>query len=245
MQNICTIIPVYNEASRLDVQTYFDFVSANKDQSFLFVNDGSSDDSLDVLIGLKNRNPSQIHVLNLERNQGKAEAVRQGVLWINKNLKVDIFGYLDADLAAPLSQISFLCDEFENNNLQISFGSRIKLQGSNIERSIIRHYTGRIFATYSSIILNLEIYDTQCGAKFFRNNEENASIFEVKFLTKWLFDLEIFLRFKKIIGNQYFSQKVKEIPLQIWTEKGGSKITLRDFFVTPFLILKIRLSSET
>ncbi len=245
MQKICTIIPVYNEASRLEVEAYYDFVSVNSNQSLLFVNDGSSDTSMEVLNDLKNKNISQIHLLNLEINQGKAEAVRQGVLWINDKLEVDIFGYLDADLATPLSQIPFLCSEFNNKNLQISFGSRIKIQGSQIERRVLRHYAGRIFATYSNIFLNLEIYDTQCGAKFFRNSDENMSVFEDKFITKWLFDLEIFIRFKKIVGNQIFPQKVKEMPLQIWTEKGGSKIKLQDIFYTPFQIIKIMLSSRS
>lgn len=238
MQKICTIIPVYNEASRLEVDTFSDFISINPNQSLLFVNDGSSDDSLEVLNALKGMS-SQIYVLNLETNQGKAEAVRQGVLWISDNLEIDIFGYLDADLATPLSQISFLCNEFNNENIQVSFGSRIKLQGSKIERSIIRHYAGRIFATYASIFLNLEIYDTQCGAKYFRNSIDNVSIFKAKFMTKWLFDLEIFILLKKNIGSQNFTQKVKENPLQIWTEKGKSKIRLIDFFSTPFLIIKI------
>ncbi len=237
MQKICTIIPVYNEASRLDTEVFTRFVNNNKNQYLLFVNDGSNDNSIHILNTIIN-NPNTF-IVNLKENVGKAEAIRQGVLWIEKNIKVDYFGYLDADLATPLSEVDNITSFFNDQGINIAFGSRIKLYGSNIERTLIRHYLGRLFATFVSIILKLDIYDTQCGAKYFRNNNEIISLFSNPFQSKWFFDIELFLRYKLDINNSEFAKSVKEIPLNTWIEKGNSKLKIMDFINTPFEIIKI------
>jgi hypothetical protein len=47
----------------------------------------------------------------------------------------------------------------------------------------------------------MEFKDTQCGAKIM-HKEIVEKRFRKKFLTKWLFDVEIFMRMKKIYGKQ-------------------------------------------
>jgi len=240
MHKICTIIPVYNEASRLDVDAYERYIYANKNHFIIFVNDGSTDESLRILNDLANTNPENIFIINIKNNSGKAEAVRQGIIWADGMLETDFFGYIDADLATPLEEIEHICSHFENPETQIAFGSRIKYYGSNIERYKTRHYFGRVFATYSSIMLNLEIYDTQCGAKYFRKTDDTVSIFKEAFLSKWFFDIELFLRYRSKNGESKFEESVKEIPLNTWIEKGNSKLKVSDFLRTPFEIIKIR-----
>ena len=74
------VVPCFNEAERLDLDAFKSFAEERQDVSFLFVNDGSDDDTLEVLELLHESNPEQFHVLDLKRNVGKAEAVRQGML---------------------------------------------------------------------------------------------------------------------------------------------------------------------
>ena len=155
----------------------------------------------------------------------------------------DYFGFIDADLATPLSQVDFLISQF-NDDLIMVFGSRIKLLNNNIERNIIRHYMGRIFATFVSILFKLEVYDTQCGAKFFRTSESSINLFKSPFISKWFFDIEIFLRLRKQSDYFEFQKNVKEIPLQEWIEKGNTKLSLSDFILTPFLLIKLKIKTK-
>ena len=90
-----------------------------------------------------------------------------------------------------------------------------------------------------SYLLKLNIYDTQCGAKFFRT-EIATDLFESEFISKWFFDIELFLRMRKEIGKELFTKSLKEIPLRNWEEKGESKLKLGDFLTTPFELGRIR-----
>ena len=103
---IAVIIPCYNEFNRLNTKEFSSFLSKEKNQhiSFLFVNDGSQDNTIDLLRELASKF-EKVSFINLEENVGKAEAIRQGVLH-SKSQQFDYIGYFDADLAAPLDEIT-------------------------------------------------------------------------------------------------------------------------------------------
>ncbi|MGB0165941.1 MAG: glycosyl transferase family 2, partial [Luteibaculum sp.] len=149
--------------------------------------------------------------------------------------------FADADLATPLSEIvrlsTFLRDSPE---VQMAFGIRLLKIGSQIERKNTRHYGGRVIATLISMALRLPIYDTQCGAKVFRNSEYLDFILNKPFTSRWLFDVEIFFRTIKFAGGRKAAMNIlHEEPLLQWTEMGDSKVTLMDILKVPYEILKI------
>ena len=110
--------------------------------------------------------------------------------------------------------------------------------GSSIRRSVFRHYSGRVFATIVSNILNIPVYDSQCGAKLFRT-EHAELIFSKPFLSRWFFDVELFARSIEHVGRQNTIDGVLESPLSQWHDQGQSKVTWVNVLQTPFELLRI------
>jgi dolichyl-phosphate beta-glucosyltransferase len=240
MREVCLVVPCYNEAERLRGDLILDFLASRGHASLCFVNDGSSDATLRVLEALGKRDPGRIVVLSLARNGGKAEAVRHGVTHAAALRRFAFIGYWDADLSTPLSELDGLLAAFDiDPGCRLAMASRIRRLGSDIERNPARHYLGRIFSTFASQVLDLPVYDSQCGAKVFRS-ELAGVLFGEGFLTRWLFDVEMLARLRNHLGRGAFLAAAVEVPVSAWREKGGSKLRIADLVKVPFELLKIR-----
>ena len=237
MYKLCIVVPCYNEALRLDGDRYIEALKKQSNFSVCFVNDGSNDNTSDVLLALTKRLPEQISMLHLETNLGKAAAVRLGILENLKDKEFHFIGFLDADLSTPLEELKFMMEILLKDH-DIVIGSRIKRLGATVERELWRHITGRFFATFVSNILRLPVYDSQCGAKLFKR-EFIASLFQEPFKTDWLFDVEILFRARNMYGKEFVLKKIMEYPLHEWVNVGGSKLKLRHFMKVPFQLFKI------
>lgn len=221
------VVPCYNEVNRLRKGAFLDFIDHNDGLVVLFVNDGSSDGTLDVLKNICQHDSGRLRLLHMDTNRGKAEAVRNGFVEAFK-WGPDYVALWDADLSTPLTAvIEFLDFMRKNQTVILAMGSRVKLLGRNIKRSRSRHVLGRLAATLISYTLNLDVYDTQCGAKLFRVNDLTKAIFERPFRTSWVFDVELIARMiqaKKETDDTPVDQLICEIPLNEWIDVGGSKI---------------------
>ncbi len=224
------IVPCYNEAARLQQKKFLDFRMGNCDLQFLFVNDGSSDETQSVLDAMSAQGLDRIASLRLRNNVGKAEAVRQGMLHGLKD-NPDFIGFLDADLATSLEELPSFCKVMEvDPAIVLVMGARIRLLGRTIERHTARHYIGRVFATFASIALRMSVYDTQCGAKLFRRTPETSSLFAQKFISRWVFDVEILARLAASNCDLGFAAEfgITELPLMEWRDVHGSKVKFID-----------------
>jgi dolichyl-phosphate beta-glucosyltransferase len=226
------IIPCYNEEDRFDPASFAKFANPSHSVTFLFVNDGSTDRTLELLESLKASDPAKFSLLSLQPNQGKGEAVRQGILTALDS-RPDYVGFWDADLATPLYAISEFLDLAESRpNLEIIIGSRVKLLGRKVERRAARHYIGRVFATAVSTLLGVAVYDTQCGAKLFRASGGIHTLFQQPFVSRWIFDVEILARLIRARRGTQLPQPeqvIYEFPLLEWRDVPGSKLGYSDF----------------
>jgi dolichyl-phosphate beta-glucosyltransferase len=228
-REVFVVVPCFNEESRLRPELFYEFSLANPDYRFIFVNDGSSDRTGEILHELEARAPERLRVMDLEANAGKAEAVRLGIL---NALERNPFAvaFWDADLATPLGELpSFLDILYDRPSVELVAGSRVKLMGRTIERKMTRHLSGRIFATMASLTLNLPFYDTQCGAKMLRVTERTSLLFSQPFGSRWLFDVEICARLVRAKGRDATEASIVEYPVREWLDVDGSKLSYWDF----------------
>ena len=186
------VVPCYNESKRLRQEDFLDFVNQHDDIAFLFANDGSRDNTLEVLTQLCNRH-ERLLLLDIQPNGGKAEAVRKGMLHAAQQFKPQYIAFWDADLATPLNEIPIMV-EWADKGYDSVMGLRLMRLGARVRRKTMRHYLGRCSATVASMMLHLPVYDTQCGAKLFRSDIV-SSLFNEPFITRWLFDVEILARY--------------------------------------------------
>jgi len=220
------IIPCYNEANRLHLEVFLNFARKHPNISFVFVDDGSNDLTINLLCGAMAALPKQIDVLMMVRNAGKAEAVRHGLKFAAERGDKYI-GFLDADLATPLNTINdFISVADRLNNIDVVFGSRAGGLGRRVYRDLHRKMISLICATMGRMATGLALKDTQCGAKLFRNTLHLKNCLDTPFTAGWLFDVELFLRISnpdKKIRKNFF-----EYPVLEWTEIPGSNIKFSD-----------------
>tara|TARA_B100000609_G_C17178273_1_gene415617 strand:- start:308 stop:1036 length:729 start_codon:yes stop_codon:yes gene_type:complete len=236
MQKTIIVIPCYNEGARLPSGQLNEYFSKQDGISCLLVNDGSSDNTGQLIDQLATENEN-IKALHLNKNSGKAEAVRQGIMAALKDLP-NYVGYWDADMATPLEYIPLFISYFDKDQFFAVTGCRLSRLGARVIRKPLRHYLGRIFATTVSTMLKLQVYDTQCGAKIFKADLAEK-IFNRPFKTKWLFDVELYKRIVDIHGAEKTSSSIYELPLEQWIDVGGSKLKFTTMLKVPFQLVKI------
>ena len=219
------IVPCYNEAARLDPAAFTWALARQPQLRFVFVDDGSTDATAQVVEPLIAAAPDRAALLRLQRNSGKAEAVRAGIRHA-AGLSPDVIGYWDADLATPLGDIPTLAAAFEDPRVVLALGSRVRMLGRDVRRAPLRHYIGRGFATIASVVLKLPVYDTQCGAKLFRATAATIALFDAPFRLRWCFDVELIARFTTLPAD-YPYRDVVEVPVSQWVDRRGSKMTIR------------------
>ncbi len=234
--DVSIVVPCYNERGRLDLGKFADFARHHRGIEFLFVDDGSTDGTGEMLARFCRTRPGVFRWAHLPANRGKGEAVRQGVLAALASGPRYV-GYWDADLATPLEAIpTFVAILDEQPGIELVMGSRVQLLGRKIERRPLRHYLGRMFATTVSFMLALRVYDTQCGAKLFRASRGSRALFEQPFRSRWLFDVELLARLIRSCEERDLpvaEEIIYELPLIEWRDVVGSKIRRRDFVAAP------------
>ncbi|GAB5476466.1 MAG: glycosyltransferase [Maribacter sp.] len=221
------VIPCYNEEERLSSQEFKDFAHKNLGYHLCFVNDGSTDNTLQVLNELRTGHEENISIYDCAKNGGKAEAVRQGMLHLEQDPQLDYIGFLDADLSTDFRDFDELVQTLEKSDFKIVSGSRMSRMGADITKESARKLISMTINMIIRTILKMPFNDTQCGAKIMERDMVKM-LFTKPFITKWLFDVEIFMRMRKFYGKQQVRQYICEQPLKRWIHADGSKLSMKD-----------------
>lgn len=237
IQNDCigVVIPCYNEELRLLGDEFRTFINSNLGYHLCFVNDGSTDKTLEVLEELRKGHEDHISIYDCEKNGGKAEAVRLGMLHLTKQEQFVYIGFLDADLSTDFEDFHDLVKTISNSKFKVVSGSRMARMGADITKESARAIISKIINFIIRKTIGMEFNDTQCGAKIM-SKDVIENTFQTKFITKCLFDVEIFMRMKKIYGDEETKKIVCEQPLKRWIHADGSKLSFKDSLKIVFQI---------
>jgi glycosyltransferase involved in cell wall biosynthesis len=220
-------VPCFNESARLPREQFLAFASGEP-VKLIFIDDGSTDGTGRLLEGLCRDLQAAgraAHLISFAANGGKGEAVRRGMLEALRQ-GAPVVGYLDADLATPPSEMVRLVRTLAERGADVALAARVALLGRSIIRKPSRHYLGRVFATFASLILRMPVYDTQCGAKVFRRTPALEAALAIPFHARWAFDVELLgrLRAGTRSARALPIAAFIEMPLRSWRDVGNSTL---------------------
>ena len=233
IKSVSIIYPVFNEEKRLR-KTFLDIIKFEKSNKFLkkeyiFVNDGSSDQTLSIIKKefMNNKN-IKVKLVSYNKNMGKGYALKRGVQ-IAKN---DWVLTTDADCSVSNFQlIKWIQKKYLDQNNLIYFGSR-NHPLSIVKKKTLRKIVGIIFKFVIRFFFSIKISDTQCGFKLYKLNAARK-IFKKISTNDYMHDVEICIIAKKL------NIEIKDLPLK-WTHVDQSKINfIQDFFNVAFSLIKI------
>jgi dolichyl-phosphate beta-glucosyltransferase len=194
MAQVSVILPVYNEAKCIEktLSSVLLFSQEKPNYDFIFVNDGSTDKTKDILErNLALKKASNVNLISYELNQGKGYAVKLGVSYAQG----DYICYIDSDLAYALEHLELVIEKLECFDMVIGCRS---LAANHFQTSrSVRMIAGKIFNILSRYILDLPFTDMQAGIKGFKNNVAKE-LFQRQQITGFSFDVElVYIAYRK------------------------------------------------
>ena len=176
------IIPCYNEAQDIVknvelVKSYLN--NKNIDYELLLVNDGSKDNTKEVIEAIPG-----VKALSYDVNRGKGGAVKYGI----ENATGDYVLFMDADLSTDLSAIDKVVEEAPNYDIIV--GSR-HAKDSVIKKKqpALRVFIGWCCRVLVRMVFHTKLKDTQCGFKAMRIDAAKK-IVKKQLIDKFAFDVE-------------------------------------------------------
>lgn len=224
---ISLIIPAYNEEKRIKkvINSYLSFLDNKYDYELIFVCDGTDDTTM-IVKNIADNNP-HMKLLEFPVRQGKGGAIIQGL----KEAKGEFVGFVDSDESVLPSDFEKLMQALKYADCVIA-SRRAKGARILIPQPWKRRLFSKVFNIIVNMLFNLEISDTQCGAKVFKNSIIKP-ILPIMRTKGFEFDVELLWRIK----NRGFI--IKEVPID-WKHEKGSTFSLNQSGAMFLNLLKIR-----
>jgi len=187
--SLSIVIPAYNEERRLP-KMLDDALSYLKKQNWqyeiIIVDDGSQDQTSQVVKNYQKKYPA-ILLIRLRKNQGKARAVKTGIL----KSRGEMVLFADADGSTPFNQITKMMAKYKTG-YPVVIGSRGVGKVARELQPIGRRAVGVLLRILTKWLVLGGIQDTQCGFKLFKTSLAKE-LFKKMTTTSPIFDIEILL----------------------------------------------------
>lgn len=222
------IIPAYNEEKRISnvINSYTSFLSDKYDYELIVVCDGNDNTNNIIKDMMISRN--SLKLVEFTERQGKGGGIIEGFKFSNGN----ILAFIDSDGAVSPQEFKKLLDNLLDSDCTIA-SRRMEGSSINVERSLSRRFSSKIFNIIVNLMFDLGIKDTQCGAKAFKR-EVIDHVIPLMETRGFEFDVELLWRIK----NKGF--KIKEVPV-IWNHDDGSTFNLFKYSYKMLIsLIKIR-----
>ena len=168
MKKLTIIVPVFNEQDTID-QFYEETEKYNHEipvnTEYLFVDDGSSDETLNVLNRLHQKDP-KVGFLSFSRNFGKEAAIYAGL----ENAKGDIVVVMDVDLQDPPYMLPQMYEALTSEGYDCVGTRRADRKGE----PVIRSFFARQFYKIMKKISKAEVVDGARDYQMMRRNVVDA-----------------------------------------------------------------------
>jgi glycosyltransferase involved in cell wall biosynthesis len=255
MDFLSIVVPCYNEEESVtmfldDIQkTLVDF-----DYEVIFINDGSSDSTLEIIRNLADSNPN-VKYISFSRNFGKESAIYAGLI----NATGDLVCVMDADLQHPPNLLPEMIDAI-SEGYDVAAAKRVSKKGEPIVNKLGSRFFYKLFNAVSSLNLvegatDFRVMTRQVSDAVLELSEYNRfskGIFQwVGFQTKWI----EYENVKRVAGDstwsiwQLFKYSIEAIvafttvPLSISIFLGAI-ISVLAFIYLAFIVVKYLLYSD-
>ena len=162
MTMISIIIPAYNEAESLPVllaNLHATVKTHGYPVEIIFINDGSTDGTANVLDALAAESPLPVHVIHFRCNRGKAEALTAGFQKATGNIVIT----MDADLQDDPAEIPKLINTLERGNYGLVSGWKYPRKDPFEKRAF-----SYVFNRVTAMLTGVKLHDMNCGFKAYR-----------------------------------------------------------------------------
>ena len=154
--DISVVIPVFNEEESLVElnNQILNSIDKNKTYELIYINDGSTDQSKNILSTLASKN-SNIKLINFYKNKGKADALNSGFYFSSGKIVIT----LDSDLQDDPSEFQKLIKEIDNGSDMVSGWKK------NRKDPLSKTFPSKIFNFVLRLLTGIKIHDFNCGLK--------------------------------------------------------------------------------